>query len=259
MRKLQKCSLLIQSFILLFSLSACQPSPIPADELAEANQLYEQEDYPSAIEIYQTLTIQGVDDGLVYYNLGNAYYKNDQLGQAILNYRRAERRMPRDADVKTNLAVAKGQCQDQLEAEQSLGSFFSAVFAGWLSLSESLIILLIIWTMLCLVLILFLLSKSQSGILRIFLIIISLVFIFALTSTTILSFERLAKPAAIVLASEVEVKSGPAEDYVTEFKLHSGTEVQMIEQQNGWSRIQISGDLQGWLPTETIEIIFMGE
>jgi SH3-like domain-containing protein len=65
-------------------------------------------------------------------------------------------------------------------------------------------------------------------------------------------------PAAVIVAQEVDVTSGPGttEQYLVEFNLHSGAEVNVIESRPGWRRITLPGnDFQGWVAEETIELV----
>ena len=59
----------------------------------------------------------------------------------------------------------------------------------------------------------------------------------------------------IVLAPEVDVRSGPGGDYVTEFELHAGTRVQVQRRTGGWVQVVLSEELRGWCPEEAVEEI----
>jgi SH3-like domain-containing protein len=62
-------------------------------------------------------------------------------------------------------------------------------------------------------------------------------------------------PPAVIVVQQVDVTSGPgtSEQYLVEFTLHSGAEVNLIESRSGWQRITLPGDLQGWVPAEAVE------
>ena len=79
------------------------------DAMSIANQLYEAGQYAQAAQAYQQLVNQGYGDGALFYNLGNAHFKQGDYGRAILNYRRAQQLAPRDPDIETNLALARAQ------------------------------------------------------------------------------------------------------------------------------------------------------
>lgn len=106
----RSCSGLIRFAILFIALpmllAACVPQSIPGAALTEANDFYEEGQFIEAVAVYQALIAQGVDEPVVYYNLGNAYLRLDQLGYAIVNYRRAQQLAPRDQEIVDNLAFA---------------------------------------------------------------------------------------------------------------------------------------------------------
>ena len=98
-------SLLIISFSFLASFAATK---------AEADVLYEKENYAEAATAYESvLKTQGVA-AEVYYNLGNCYYKLDKIPLAVLNYERAFLLDPGDGDIRANLALARGKTIDKV-------------------------------------------------------------------------------------------------------------------------------------------------
>lgn len=72
-----------------------------------ANRLYEEGRFEDAAEAYAALLQEGRVSANLCFNLGNAWFKAGQLGQAIVNYRRAARLAPRDPDVEANLRMAR--------------------------------------------------------------------------------------------------------------------------------------------------------
>ena len=107
----------------------------PTEAMRVANQHYEAGQYSEAAAIYETILASGLHHSSVYYNLGNAYFKQGDLGRAILNYRRAQRLDPRDADVTANLSIARTQTVDKLEipAEGGLSNLVEMA-EEWLTL-----------------------------------------------------------------------------------------------------------------------------
>ena len=88
----------------------------PVEAFLSANQAYQDGEYAAAVSGYQALVDQGVAGPQVHFNLGNAWLRAGRLGEAIASYRKAEQLAPRDADVAANLAFARKNVTDALEA-----------------------------------------------------------------------------------------------------------------------------------------------
>ena len=240
--------------LLLVGLCACAPETTSGAHIAEANQLYEAGQFAEAAVAYQALADAGVEDGTLYYNLGNAYFKAGDLGYAILNYRRAQLLLPRDPDVSANLQLARAQTTDRLEAKDSgvLVSFVRRVLVEWTTLDEAAAITLGLWGLLCaLVVVVIMWPRGRRG-LSYVIGVVAVLLALGLVSVTIRVVDARGSPA-VVVAQSVETRSGPGTDYVAEFTLHAGAEVRVLERRENWARIALPGDLQGWLPDETVK------
>jgi len=97
----------------LVVLAACCPAiagPGAADlngVFGQACELYEKGDFGSALGQFQAVKAGGVESAALYYNIGNCYYREGQLGRAVASYRRALMLAPRDQDVRSNLALIR--------------------------------------------------------------------------------------------------------------------------------------------------------
>ena len=231
----------------------------PTEAMRVANQNYEEGKFGEAVEVYETMINAGVVDETVYFNLGNAYYKQGDLGRAILNYRRAQLLDPRDSAVAENLTIARLQTLDQIDATNAnpLSNLVQYV-EEWLTLREAAVLALFLWWVVSLFVVVAILSRRLrktclwvAAILGIFL----LAGIFSMGNRY---YNRQTTPEAVVVAAEVDVTSGPgsADQYVIEFNLHSGAEVLITEQRPGWRNIALPGnDFEGWVPVEAVEQI----
>jgi tetratricopeptide (TPR) repeat protein len=229
----------------------------PIEAMAVGNQNYEAGQYTQASQIYESIVAAGVRDSVLYYNLANSYFKQGDLGRAILNYRRAHRLNPRDNDIRTNLAVARSQTLDKLEVEGE-GSLTNAVQVAedWLTINEASILALMLWLLVsgCLIVAILWprfrrLCLWTASVLGVFLIA-------GLISMANRLYTDWSYSSAVIVAPEVDVTSGPgtAEQYLVEFNLHTGAEVKIIESRPGWRRVALPGnDFQGWVPEEAIE------
>ena len=245
----------------LFSLLAlCLTSFAFAQEtmLKEAESAYAQEDYAKAIELYESVLKNYGESAAVYYNLGNAYYKDGQIASAILNYERSLLLDPGDSDIRFNLEMARQRTVDKIEpigdfflvewfnAVQNLGSVNS-----WARMGIFCFLLLIV----CLVIFFFSrwirLKKVgfYVGILMIVLIIFANIF------ASRQKDELVNRTHAIVFAPTVTVKSSPDASGTDLFVLHEGTNVTVKSTLSGWSEIVLDDGNVGWLPSSDIETI----
>jgi tetratricopeptide (TPR) repeat protein len=235
-------------------ITSCTPVTISGEPMAQANHLYEAGEFAQAAAAYQTLVDSGVVDGVLYYNLGNAYFKSGDLGRAILNYRRAQRLLPRDADIAANLTLARAQTKDQLGTEESgLAQFVTHVLVGWTTLDEAAALALGLWIVLCGLFIAKMVLRRWHGVLfRIVTLVVAVALALCVLSVGLRIADAHGRPPGVIVADTVEVHSGPGNDYLTEFSLHAGAEIRVIEARAGWVRIALPGDLQGWVSEEAL-------
>jgi hypothetical protein len=231
------------------------------DRMLTASQLYETGQYAQAVQAYQQLADQGFADGALFYNLGNAYFKQGDYGRAILNYRRAQEFAPRDPDIEANLTLARSQTVDDLEVAEESGipALLGESVRGRFTLNEVAMAALGAWILFVSAAIFFASARSGSAwrkglqyALGASAIVLA-VGIIALGSTL---FVTDGGSEGVVVAAEVEVTSGPGAQYVTEFTLHSGAEVDLVESRGSWARLAVpGGELGGWVPASAVEAV----
>ena len=228
-----------------------------SDAMADANGRYERGDFAGAVQGYEDLIERGYDDATLYYNLGNAYFKQEDLGRAILNYLRAQEMSPRDTDIRANLELARSQTVDRIEGDDSLIASISALGRVVATAEEIGLVALALWAVSAL--------GMAAAVARPSMRIRSIVrggsiagMTAALVALLLLSSMLYANSnddVGIITAEEVDILSGPGTQYSTEFTLHSGAQVRLVEFRQGWRRIALpGGDLQGWIPSDAIEL-----
>jgi tetratricopeptide (TPR) repeat protein len=253
-RPLEMRRLLILTLLLLPFFTACSgQNTTSGAQMAAANRLYEDGRFAEAAVRYQTLVDMGIQDGRLYYNLGDAYFKAGDLGRAILNFRRAQRLLPRDDDVATNLKLARAQAIDRIELE-SEGAIVGLVrrLIGWTTVDESALAALILWIILCALGVAAILWAPRRRLLLYLAATVATLLLLGVLAIGIRLLDERGQPPALVVASDVAVRSGPGDDYLTEFTLHAGAEVRLVERRGEWVRIVLSGDLQGWTPSQAV-------
>ncbi len=239
---------MIGPVLIAATLGGAQFSPAPTDPPAlfvHANTAYSEGEFGRATSLYERLIDLGWDNGHVWYNLGNSYLRTGDLGAAVAAYVRAQSLLPRDADVRANLAFARKSTKDAIEPRQSAAVvrtlFFWHFGLSLDELSKALVAAnLLFWLLLAVRL-----YRRDSEILR-WVIVTVLVLVLALGASFAL---RLALPTRVVVvqAAEIEVHSGTNRDTVVQFRLHAGTEAELLETRGGWLRISLTDGKQGWV------------
>lgn len=238
---------------------ASAQGPSDADRMVGANERYERGEYAEAAQQYEALIDRGYRDAAVYFNLGNAYLQDGDLGRAILSYLRAREESPRDAEIRTNLDLARDMTVDRITAER--GSLIESVsFVGrrWATPSELGIAALLLWAASGL-LVGALLVWRNFHMRRTVRAITAVLTVATLASFLLLVSMVSANPydnTGVVIAGSVEVVSGPGPQYAEEFTLHSGAQVRLTDSRHGWMRITLpGGELQGWVPAHAVETV----
>ncbi len=239
-------------------------STTAGDTILTAGQFYESGQYKLAAQSYQQLVDQGYADSNLYFNLGNAYFKQGDFGRAILYYRQAQQLAPRDTDIKINLNLARAQVVDQLEDSQAVGSSgyitrLDKTTQQWFTTNQLAIFALGAWILFALLVIAFTSSRKGSRLregLQYALIGTLLALAVGIVGLGSRLYTDKAHPKAVIVAHEVAVTSGPGAQYVTEFALHNGAEVDVLETRENWVRLSLPGSqMQGWVPTGTVEAV----
>ncbi len=240
-------------FVAMMSFSAYGQEP-----LTKANEAYAQEDYATAIQLYEQVAQEkGVSSDL-HYNLGNAYYKSREYAEAILNYERALLLNPSHEDARFNLEMANAHIVDKIE---TIDRFFLSVwldtFRDMLSSNSWAIIGIVAFLLFIAGAYLYIFSHMVwvkklgffGG------IVILLISIAANCFAWGLNRKAQARNEAIVFAATVSAKSTPAESGTDLFVLHEGTKVSVLDRVGNWMEVKLSDGNRGWLPASTIEII----
>ncbi len=240
------------------TLTSCLYAAEPSAALTGANQAYQKKDFTTAIQQYEAILQQGYHSEALYYNLGNSYYRTNDLGKAVLNYERALLLDPNDADTQHNLQLVQSQLQDEIEP---LPTFF---LTTWWNMLGGLLPAQV-WSILALIflwmgiagLTLWLLGrvrqyKKWGFIAGISLLIISLLG-FTLANDRINQIQHSSR--GVVLQKEIVLRSAPDTQSKEVFLLHAGATVQVLDQIGDWYKVSLRDGMQGWLPEVSFERI----
>lgn len=224
----------------------------------EANTAYINANYRRAIELYNSIEERGLASEKLYYNLGNAYFKIDDMGHAILYYNKALRLAPGDADIRYNLDVANSYTKDRIQVVPEL-----FVARGVRSLRQTIsgnawaILSLLFFAALLFSVMVYLLVQSLLFRKVGFFGAIVCLLLFAITTAFAVTERRhaISPEEAIVMSASVSVKAAPDKNATDMFVLHEGTKVRVGDRIDQWTEITIADGNKGWLEDKTIEMI----
>jgi len=237
-------------FLILFNTFGFSQNQSFIEKFIEANKLYEQQKYSEAINVYkELLSTKSME---VYYNIGNAYFKDKKIGYAILYYEKALKISPRDPDINYNLDYVRSFVKETA-VQDTVGKFLNQMY-NFVTLNELVLFTSIILLVLTGLLFFYLFKKVE---LVYWLSIgFGILFFVLLIWTCSRIYQNEDVIYAIVVESLAEAKSAPQDDYTTSFTIPEGKKVQILQTRDGWYEIFLkSENLKGWVKKEVLEII----
>ena len=247
---------LLLVFYLLLTPSLLTPSS--AQTKAEADSSYVRGQYQQAITQYEALLKQGASADL-YYNLGNAYYRTENIPEAVLNYERALLLSPGDRDIRFNLQIARSKTFDKIvpESEMFFVTWYRSL-VNMMSVDAWARTALIALALTIILLLVYLFSERiwlrKAG----FFGGVALLVLFV--GANIFAWQQkkdlLNRKGAIIFAPSVTVKSTPAANGTDLFILHEGTKVVITDgSMKEWKEIRLADGKEGWIESKHIRVI----
>ncbi len=222
---------------------------------------------------YEMILAGGFKNGQIYYNLGNTYYRQGELGKAILNYRRAERLMPRNADLNANLRLAKDSTDDK-ELSNEIPVAVRRAFFWFFLLNQNEIIILAISFYVILMALLFVFITLRYAWLKRIITGFSAGLLVILVSLGIKIYSELGVNRGVIITAKCEVRYGPGEEYEPKFEIRNGAECVVEDVKDGWYRVYVHVEVKqdigsktgteekvnkdvrrGWLQKKYVEVI----
>lgn len=245
-------------FVLILFMMSLIPGSSSAITKENADSAYARQQYQQAIKDYEELLHKGVSADL-YYNLGNAYYRTDNITRAVLNYERALLLSPGDSDIRFNLQMARSKTIDKItpESEMFFVTWYHSLVNimsvdGWARTALVSLALVIVLLLVYLFSGRILLRKIGffGGFFLILLFICSNVFAYQQKQ------KLMDRTGAIIISTAVPVKSTPAKSGTDLFILHEGTKVEIIDGSlHDWKEVRVADGKEGWIETSQMEII----
>jgi len=212
--------------------------------------------------LYEALVASGLEENResaqLYYNLGNAYFRDHQLGKAILNYERAHLLAPGDSDIRHNLRYANNYTEDRITPASNL--FLTNWFNGVRDLYSSntwarLAVIFFVLFIVCVALFLFVRMMAVR----------KAAFYTGFGVVTLRRYckrvafsqkrERVRREYAIVMVGAARANASPDDNSNLLFELHEGTKVKIRSSDRNWYEIEIANGSVGWTPKQNVEVI----
>lgn len=228
----------------------------------QAKAAYDVNSFHHAIELLEkekeTQLSKGLESADLYYNLGNAYFRANEIAKAILYYEKAQLINPGDRDVRHNIEYANTKIEDKILVADTffINIWFRAVqnlFSsnGWATLAVAFFILLIS----CLTLFFFSRSIGRKQ----FAFYAGIIFTILLILSNVFAYKQKYKleqhNSAIIIAASATIHSSPDSNSKELFILHSGTKVYINKEDRNWLEIEIDNGSVGWIQRDKLEII----
>ncbi|MFH0732371.1 MAG: tetratricopeptide repeat protein [Candidatus Omnitrophota bacterium] len=248
---------LVFLIISVFAAAArCDDASDARSYFAKANADYAAEKFDEAIADYENALKTGFESSELYYNLGNAYFKSGQLGKAILNYSRAKRFMPNDADLKSNLEYAQSLIKGGAAAAQA--NWFAHLFlklTDLFSLDKITLISSILYFILAALIILAIVLSDLRKIIIYAVIAVCILLSISASSLYAQYYRTIVEKEAVVVAQTVDARFEPFDDATVFFSLSEGESVVVVAEREDWVKIKRLDAKQGWIKEADIELL----
>ena len=234
----------------------CAVESSPEWAFQRANELYRQGRFVEAVDGYQAILARDVENGALYYNLGNALLKSGRKSEALWAYLKAKPLLPRDADLAANLDYAQS-----LLSSGVASSIAVPRLARWLTLNQRCGTWELAWWMSGLLW----LTAILWGIFSWLPVVRRMVRPLAWLASVAVGFSLLALvaqtvwidslPRAVVIREVADAKFAPQAGGTTHFTLPEGALVRLLGREFGWAQVKRADGRIGWMPGDALKVL----
>lgn len=238
-------------------------------KLMSANKVKEAKDrFERASDQYEELLNSNYINGQVYYNLANAYYRQNQAGKAMLFYNKSLKLMPRNSNLQENMTLVKTEFEDK-EVVKKTPRIIKTIFFWYFlfNINETTALALLFYIVFIVCILVFIFSKYQ--LLKPIYIGFGIAMIVTGITLGIKIYNEEVKLRGIVISQKCSVRYGPGDEYEPKFLIHEGAEFAVKEENNEWYKVHVFVDVKqpdkdeetikehtvGWLPKDKVGII----
>ena len=237
-------------------LSSVVSATAPEDLFKQGNEYYSQRQYDSALVEYHEVEQQGLESAALFFNMGNAYFRNGDIGNAMVYYLRAQRMAPDDDDIAANLEYARRYTTIQMEGVKlnPISTFFEEL-VGPYQLNTLAWISSIFFILLFALLIMRYGLVIRTAVVRTG-IIVSLIFLLtaSLLTTVKYNFDYLTRRGVIV-AEQCVVRTGPSLQSDKELDAAPGLVVEILDESGDWYNVLFENKRRGWVRKDLVTVV----
>jgi hypothetical protein len=228
-----------------------------ADQLAGSNPELSESLYRQAAMRYESIVTKGgIENGKLFYNIGNVYFRIKDIGRAILNYRRAQEYIPDDPNLSQNLTYARNSRKDKIEEKQETKVFKTLFFWHYdLSTRIKIIVFSILFSAVWFIAGIRLFFKQSIPGWGLFGVVVLSMMIGGSLIAESISLHR--EIPGVIIDSEVIARKGNSQNYAPSFTepLHAGTEFNLREKRDNWFYIELPDSRTCWVPAKSVDLV----
>ncbi len=248
-----------KSYLLFLLAAICSFSSFASGLADSAMKYYEKNQFEKAASCYEKILSEGKESWILHYNLANAYFKNNQVGKAILHYEAAKKINPTSEDVLNNLRIAETKVVDKIEhrevyLENEIRDFFiyrlSTTGWAWLSISSFVVTLMLFFLY-------YISQRSASK--RLFFwsgLILGIMFILSFIFGIMALNQKQSKVNGVIISSQINIYNSPRadDDNRKNYSLNEGTRVKILDVDDEWANIQLANGNEGWIKSSQVGV-----
>jgi tetratricopeptide (TPR) repeat protein len=249
---------LILVLIATITVLAAEVPDTPETLFDKGNAAYQEGNFTAAENHYRHVLDMGFENGPLYFNLGNACFKQKKLGAAIYFWEKARLLLPSDREIRENLELANLLIVDQIEIpEDPFPVRFLEGIRDLLTIRQESLLVLGLFLAANILFFLYIVLETSRNAFR------AVIGFFIAGALTILLagslawkiYDRDFLKNGVVLEQVVDVLSGPGEENIAVFTLHEGIKVRIHASTNGWCQISLPNGWNGWLPENSVGVL----
>lgn len=219
-------------------------------EFAKANEAYDQGQFQEAIDGYQNLVRSGHWSANLFYDLGNAWFRLENFGEAILNYQRALALDPRHPEAAANLRLVRDEARALELKRSALERYLGADTAAQYSIVAATAFWLALFALTGLFY-----SRRRPAAFIAFIALTIAVFAGAVYALSSLETGSKGKTLAIVTGKNIEARLATADNASSVLALPPGSEIKVLSQRGDWIYAALPNDLRGWIPANGAQLV----